>query len=154
MDWWLWPQFMSKEITYAHNQTAEIMRREPEFDQVRQYLDDFFEQWHTSNCFNEMNCNFGMFIAVYAFFSCVSVLSCASMHCMPRGCMSLAFIYGSVFNIYHSYVCRGRFLKPDSLVMWGAQFGVVTGVTTWGCLCYICEYGKPAPQRIANVMVP
>lgn len=129
------------------NQTNTVVEQQPDFERVRLYMDDFFDQWHTSSCFKTQDCDFIMFLLVYVLFTLSSVSTCAMLHAMPRGCMSFSIGFGSVMNIFHSYVVRGRFIQPDSLVLWGAQFGIFSGTTTWGCICYICETNKE-PMRI------
>lgn len=147
LDFWLWPQMFTEKLMYYDNQTQMLVQQRPDFEHVRSYIDDFFDQWHTNTCYTTQDCDFIMFLMVYVLFSMSSVSTCAMLQEMPRGCMSFSVGFGTIMNIFHSYIVRGRFIQPDSLVLWGAQLGILSGTTTWGCICYVCETIKE-PVRI------
>jgi hypothetical protein len=152
MDFWLWPELFTEKISFFNNQTGEIQSRQPDFDKVRLYFDDFFDQWHTSHCFDAQTCDFHMFVVTYFCYMVGTMAGCGvlSSSAMPRFGIVLSGTTGSLFNVYHSYIVRGRFLPPDSLVMWGAQFGSLAGPSLYACMAYLLETPNHAPIVVAS----
>lgn len=152
LDFWLWPEIFTEKITFFNNQTGAIIVKEPDFTQVHLYLDDFFDQWHTSKCFLTQTCDFDMFLITYLTYTMATMGGCIilSSPAMPRLGIVLSSMAGSFFNIFHSYVVRGRFLPPDSLVMWGAQFGSLCGPSFYSCFAYLLENPQAQPMVVAH----
>ena len=151
-DFWLWPQIFTEKITVYDNQTQTVTVKQADFEQVRLYLDDFFDQWHTSSCFGQNDCDFIMFLVTYATYTTACFVSCivvTASH-MPRFGIVLSGITGTFFNVFHSYIVRGRYLPPDSLVMWGAQFGSVCGPSFYSCAAYLLEAPRSDPIVLAQ----
>uniref|UniRef100_A0A6C0KBS5 Uncharacterized protein n=1 Tax=viral metagenome TaxID=1070528 RepID=A0A6C0KBS5_9ZZZZ len=141
LDYWLWPQLNSERLMQYNNITGVVAPIQPSNEQMKLYLDDFFDQWHTQECLNsgKLQCEFYLFLATYALYGMGTFAICAMMHKMPRFGLAYAIADGSFYNVFHQYVVRGRFVAPDSLALWGAQFGTLSGPTLWGCLCFMCD---------------
>ena len=141
LDYWLWPQLNSARLLVIDNSTQELMAIDSNKESVEDYLDDFFDQWHTNECLHDQNymCEFHLFLATYGLFGLGTFTICAMMHKLPRFGLAYAIFDGTFFNVFHQYIVRGRYLPPDSLALWGAQFGTFSGPTLWGCLCFMCE---------------
>lgn len=143
LDYWLWPQLNSERLTSFDNSTSTVVTATADYELMRTQMDDFFDQWNTKTCINdfELNCNFYFFMITYCLYSFSTFLSCLTLHSIPRYGIGFSIFAGSSFNLFHQYVVRGRFVQPDALALWGAQFGTLTGPTTWGCICFMCETG-------------
>lgn len=148
-DYWLWPQLNSERLVEFDNITQTVVHRDQDFELMYANMDDFFDQWDTHACIQnfEMNCNFYIFIATYLLYTFGTFMLCLALHSAPRFGLTVAVLSGSSFNLYHQYIVRGRFVAPDSLGLWGAQFGSFTGPTLWGCLCFLCET-PPSPPMV------
>lgn len=156
LDYWLWPQLNSERLVSFDNATLAVVKAEPDFVIMRENMDDFFEQWDTGACIEnfQLNCDFYIFLATYCLYSFSTFMTCLSLHPMPRYGIGVSIFAGSIFNMFHQYVVRGRFVNPDPLALWGAQFGTLTGPTTWGCICFMCETAPAAPVVTLNAPQP
>ena len=137
LDYWLWPQLNSERLMQYNNITAVVAPIQPSNEQMKLYLDDFFDQWHTQECLHsgELQCEFYLFLATYALYGMGTFAICAMMHKMPRFGLAYAIADGSFFWL-QSFVIAIVVLDISVQQICWLWRGAVAGsvVTQWRCL--------------------
>lgn len=150
MDFWLWPQMNYEDTITVHGNLTSIPSKEVQWQSVSLYLDDFFDQWHTDNCFKTLDCEFINSLVLFGCYSFISIMSVMMNYTIPRFGIGISIFAGSVIVVWHNYVVRGRFKPPESLSLWSSELGVLFGPMLWGCLSFMCEESKSGVVLAAN----